>query len=331
MSGDQSAIIPVAQDVLRPGGVQAEHILNLWHGTLALCTLVFVLVLGAVLLALWRARRSAAPDAPGAPDVAPLSMAEAGPRRAVTWAAVLSTIGLAGLLWADVRTGSALAQLPAEGALRIELTGKQWWWQAVYDDPQSGTRFTTANELHLPVGRAAIITLRSDDVIHTLWIPNLHGKKDLIPGRVTEMRLRADQAGVYRAQCAEFCGEQHTLMALMVVAEPPAQYAAWAAAQARPAVAAGDAAERGLQVFMDNRCASCHTIAGTPAAGQGGPDLTHVASRQTLAAGTLPNTRGHLGGWIVDAPSLKPGTIMPATPLPADQLHALLTYMEALQ
>jgi len=328
MSGDKSAMIPVAQDALRPAGVQAEHILHLWQGTLALCTVVFVLVLGAVLLALWRSGRG---NARQAPDLSPLTAPESGSRRAVTWAVALSSIGLAALLWADVRTGSALAQLPAAGALRIELTGKQWWWQAVYDDPQTGARFVTANELHLPVGRAAIITLRSDDVIHTLWVPNLHGKKDLIPGRVAELRVRADQAGVYRGQCAEFCGEQHTLMALLVVAEPPAQYAAWAAAQARPAVAATGAAQRGLQVFMENRCASCHTIAGTPAAGQAGPDLTHLASRQTLAAGTLPNTRGHLGGWIVDAPSLKPGTSMPATPLPADQLHALLAYLETLQ
>lgn len=175
------------QDVLHPAGVQAEHILRLWHGTLALCALVVVLVAGAVLLALWRARRGRVHSAP---DLAPLEGSENidRPRRAIVRASGLSALGLAALLWADVQTSRALAQLPAEQALRIELTGRQWWWQAVYDDPLSGARFTTANELHLPVGRAAIITLRSDDVIHTLWVPNLHGKKDMLPGRVTEIR-----------------------------------------------------------------------------------------------------------------------------------------------
>jgi cytochrome c oxidase subunit 2 len=327
-AGVATAATAVNQDVLRPAGVQAEHILKLWHGTLALCTLVFVLVAGAVLIALWRAPRGSPQSAP---DLAPLAQPEAGPRRVVTWAAILSCIGLAALLWADVRTSSALAQLPADGALQIELTGKQWWWQAVYHDPQTGARFVTANELHLPVGRAAIITLRSDDVIHTLWLPNLHGKKDMLPGRVTEIRLRADQAGEYRGQCAEFCGEQHTLMALLVVAESPQQYQAWAAGQSAAAATPSGVAARGLQVFSEQRCASCHTITGSTAAGSAGPDLTHLAARRTLAAGTLPNTRGALGGWVVDAPSLKPGTLMPASPMPPQDLHALLAYLETLQ
>jgi cytochrome c oxidase subunit 2 len=322
------AAAAVQQDVGRPGGVQAEHILRLWHGTLALCTVVFVLVAGAVLLALWRAPRASAQSAP---DLAPLDQPEPAPRRAVGWAVALSCIGLAGLLWADVRTSSALAQLPADGALRIELTGKQWWWHAAYHDPLNGARFVTANELHLPVGRAAIITLRSDDVIHTLWLPNLHGKKDMLPGRVTEIRLRADQPGEYRGQCAEFCGQQHTLMALLVVAETPQQYQAWAAGQARAAAVPSGTAQRGRQVFAEQRCAGCHTIAGSAAAGVAGPDLTHLASRRTLAAGTLPNTRGHLAGWVVDAPSLKPGTLMPAAPMAPADLHALLAYLETLK
>lgn len=323
------AVAAVQQDVSRPAGIQAEHILRLWHGTLALCTLVFVLVAGAVLVALRRAPRSSAQSPP---DLAPLDQPEPGARRTVVWATILSGIGLAGLLWADVRTSSALAQLPADGALRIELTGKQWWWHAGYHDPLSGERFVTANELHLPVGRAVIITLRSDDVIHTLWLPNLHGKKDMLPGRVTEIRLRADQAGEYRGQCAEFCGQQHTLMALLVVAETPQRYRNWAAGQARAAaVPAGEAERRGLQVFGEQRCASCHTISGTTATGVTGPDLTHLASRGMLAAGTLPNTRGHLGGWVVDAPSLKPGTLMPAAPMAPADLHALLAYLETLK
>jgi cytochrome c oxidase subunit 2 len=324
-----------AQDALHPAGVQAEHILRLWHGTLALCALVFILVLGACLLALWRAPRAAASTAP---DLASLDGA-VQPRerrllRAVGWSTALAGAGLLVLLGGDVVAGRALAQLPVEGALRIELVGHNWWWEAHYDDPLSGRRFTTANELHLPVGRAAVITLRSDDVIHSLWVPNLHGKLDLIPGRSTEIRVRADSAGVYRGQCAEFCGLQHAMMALLVIAEPPAGYAAWAERQQRPAAVGVDqVVQRGRQVFMDNQCMGCHAIRGTEARGgvAVAPDLTHLAGRRTIGAGTLPNRRGHLAGWIVDAPSIKPGVQMPAFALAPDDLQALLSYLETLE
>jgi cytochrome c oxidase subunit 2 len=323
-----------AQDALHPAGIQAAHILRLWHGTLLLCVLVFVLVLGACLLALWRAGRG---SAQAAPDLSALDGATA-PRerrllRAVGWSAALASAGLLVLLGGDILTGRALAQLPVEGALRIELTGHNWWWEARYDDPRSHRQFTTANELHVPVGRAVIITLRSDDVIHSLWVPNLHGKLDLIPGRGTEIRVRADVAGLYRGQCTEFCGLQHAMMALLVLADQPADYAAWAARQAQPAASATDdaAVRRGRQVFMDGQCAGCHAIRGTPARGGIGPDLTHLADRRTIAAGMLPNRRGQLAGWIVDAPALKPGALMPAMQLAPDDLQALLGYMESLR
>jgi cytochrome c oxidase subunit 2 len=323
------------QDALRPAGIQAEHILQLWHGTLALCGVVFVLVLGACLLSLWRAARGSARTAP---DLSPLDEV-AAPRerrllRAVGWSTALAGAGLLVLLGGDIWTGRALAQLPAEGALRIELVGHNWWWEAHYKDPLSGRAFATANELHVPVGRAVIITLRSDDVIHSLWVPNLHGKLDLIPGRSTEIRIRADRAGAYRGQCAEFCGLQHAMMALLVVAQEPAAYAAWAQGQHQPAAPLANedhAVRRGRQVFMENQCMGCHAIRGTAAVGAAGPDLTHLASRQTIAAGTLPNRRGHLAGWIVDAPSIKPGARMPAMPLAPDDLQALLAYMESLR
>jgi cytochrome c oxidase subunit 2 len=321
-----------AQDALHPGGIQAGHILQLWHGTLALCVLVFILVLGACLLALWRAPRA---ERPQPPDLGPLDATPA-PRerlllRAVGWSAVLAGAGLLVLLGGDIVAGRALAQLPAADALHITLTGHTWWWEASYRDPVSGREFTTVNELHLPVGRAAIITMHSDDVIHSLWIPNLHGKLDLIPGRTTEMRVRADRAGLYRGQCAEFCGTQHTMMALQVVAEAPASFAAWAARQQQPANTPAQAlAQRGRQVFLNNACASCHAIRGTGALATLGPDLTHLASRQTLAAGMLPNARGYLAGWVVDAPSIKPGVQMPAVKIAPDDLQALLAYLETL-
>jgi cytochrome c oxidase subunit 2 len=320
----------VFQDMLRPRGIQAEHILGLWNFTLLLCTLVFIAVLLAFIYALWRAPRS---NPQVIPDVTSLAKPERRIHRVIVWAAALSAAGLITLLVADVLTGRALAQLPDRDAIRIELVGHDWWWEANYEDQDPERRFTVANELHLPVGRAAIVTLRSADVIHTFWIPNLHGKKDLIPGRTAEIRLRADQPGVYSGQCAEFCGMEHARMALSVTAEAPDRYAAWAAAQRQPALAKSAAAEHiqpGMQVFA-NHCASCHTIRGTEAGGRLGPDLTHLASRQTIAAGILPNRRGHLAAWIVDAPSFKPGTSMPPSILTPGDLQALLGYMEALK
>jgi cytochrome c oxidase subunit 2 len=317
------------QDVVHPGGVQADHILQLWHATLALCLVVFVAVLGACLLALWRAPRATGatpPDAGGGVGARDQRLL-----RTVGWSAALAAAGLVTLFAGNILTSRALAQLPADTALQIELRGHTWWWSAQYHDPVTGHRFATANELHVPVGRAVIVTMHSDDVIHSLWVPNLHGKLDLIPGRTTQIRMRADRAGLYRGQCAEFCGLQHTMMALLVVAEPASGYASWAASQQRDAapLAGGPQLRRGQQVFLQ-RCAQCHALRGTATGAVAGPDLTHLAGRQTLAAGMLPNTRGHLAGWIVDAPSIKPGVAMPAIDLAPDDLQDLLAYLETL-
>ena len=192
--------------------------------------------------------------------------------------------------------------------------------------------FDTANELHIPVGRPVVVKLQSPDVIHSLWVPNLAGKKDLIPGRTTALRLRADQPGIYRGQCAEFCGFQHAKMALLVIAEHPEEYERWAQSQRESArMPESDLAKRGQRVFLTAPCVMCHAIQGTPANGKTGPDLTHVASRRTLAAATVPNTRGYLAGWIVDPQHIKPGTNMPAITLAPDDLQALLAYLESLR
>ncbi|MET2990721.1 cytochrome c oxidase subunit II [Herbaspirillum seropedicae] len=322
--------VPVAQaraqwqDVLQPAGPQAATIASLWHVTLGLCTVVFLLTLLACAVALFRRRRYSAEAAAATPRLT----------WAIGWALGLSATGLLALFAADVVASRALDQLPTAGALQVKLTARQWWWQAQYHDPLTGQGFTTANELHLPVGRAVIIDLDSEDVIHSLWLPNLHGKLDLIPGKPAQLRLRADQAGTYRGQCAEFCGLEHARMALLVTAESPADYARWASGQARAAAPVADAAAtvaRGRAVFMERGCAQCHAIRGTDAAGQNGPDLTHLASRSTLAAGIFPNQRGFLAGWITDARSLKTGVIMPPAQLPPDELNALLDYLETLQ
>jgi cytochrome c oxidase subunit 2 len=317
------------QDALRPFGVQAAHIGTLWNFTLGLCTLVFLAIVVACLAALWRAPRA---HADTAPDVSSLARAESRIHRRVGWAVGLSALGLLVLLAADVFTSRALARLPLKGAVNITLIGHQWWWEARYRDEDASREFSTANELHIPVGRPVIVTLLSNDVIHSLWIPNLQGKKDLIPGRTATLRLRADKPGVYRGQCAEFCGLEHALMALQVVAEPNQGYEAWAARQRQPAPDPGSAlTQRGQQVFLSTSCVMCHTIGGTTAGGRLGPDLTHLASRATIAAGMFPNNRGHLAGWIADPQALKPGVNMPANSLPPDDLHALLAYLETLK
>ncbi|MGJ7917059.1 cytochrome c oxidase subunit II [Massilia sp. LXY-6] len=326
---DVSLITRPMQDALRPAGIQAEHIGSLWNLTLGLCSVVFVLVLAACLFAVWRAPRAGAGTEP---DVSSLAGPEPRTWRTIKWATGAAALGLVGLLVGDVLTSRALARLPLQDAVNIELVGHQWWWEARYRDADPSREFSTANELHIPVGRPVVLTLRSNDVIHSLWIPNLQGKKDLIPGRTATLRLRADRAGTYRGQCAEFCGLEHALMALLVEAEPNQRYEAWAAQQRRPAAQPTDpVAQRGLAVFLGKSCVMCHAITGTTANAHLGPDLTHLAGRRTIASGMFPNNRGHLGGWIADPQSMKPGVNMPANNLPPDDLQALLVYLETLK
>jgi cytochrome c oxidase subunit 2 len=317
------------QSALHPAGIQASRILDLWHLTLAICCLVFAAILLACLIALMRT--------PRANRATPADLSIVGHRepRLRFWVAAAtgaSTFLLFGLVIADVLTDRALSRLPVDNALRIEITGYQWWWQVRYPTDGDAPGFILANELHVPVGRPVVVSLKAADVIHTFWVPNLHGKKDMIPGRDAAIEFRADKAGVYRGQCAEFCGYEHALMAFQVIADPPAQYEEWAARQRQPAIAPSDEiATRGRDVFMGQDCARCHTVRGTDAQGTIGPDLTHVASRQFIAAGTLANNRGNLAGWIVDPRTLKPGTVMPPTRLPPADLQALLTWMETLK
>lgn len=329
LGSDSSHAAPTIQNALYPGGVQAAHILDLWHLTLAICTLVLIAVVGATLYAM---RRAPYANRETAPDIATLSRDEPAIRRGVLLATGLSILLLFILLIADVFTERALARMPVQDALHIELIGHQWWWEAHYDDPEPAKTFTVANELHIPVGKPIIITLKSSDVIHSFWVPNLHGKKDLIPGRVAKIQLRADEPGIYRGQCAEFCGHEHALMALLMVAEPQTQYDAWADLQRQAAPQPSDEQlKRGQQVFLSSTCAMCHNIGGLPASATLGPDLTHLASRKTIAAGTLPNDKAHLAAWIIDPHKYKPGVNMPANALNSEDMDALLAYLGTLK
>ncbi len=314
------------QSALAPAGTQAGRIATTWWLFFWITAVVFVLVIGFVGAALWRSRS----DRRDVPDADPAAERRLG--TGVGIAVALTVAILFVLLVASFLTGRRLAALARPSALTIQVTGHQWWWEVQYVDPLPANRFITANEIHVPVGRPVVLDLASADVIHSFWVPNLHGKRDLIPGYTTAFWIQADRPGVYRGQCAEFCGTEHALMAFEVVAEPEDVFDQWLAHQRQPAAEPGTEAERrGRDVFVSTTCVQCHAIRGTKAAASFGPDLTHLASRRSLAAATLPNTRGNLAGWIADPQSIKPGNHMPPNGLPPEDLQALLSYLQSLK
>lgn len=247
------------------------------------------------------------------------------------------------LLFSTWRSGQLSTQT-SQDALHVSVTARMWWWEVRYRDPASGREILLANELHVPVGRKVYVGLSSSDVIHSFWVPALGGKMDAIPGRINGLTLHAQQPGIYRGQCAEYCGEQHAKMAFHVVAESQQEFDAWLANQARPATTPSASTaepamlERGRAAFLAHRCNACHAIRGVTEesddAGDGtpGPDLTHVGSRRYLAAGTLPNHGGAMAGWIAGAQAVKPGARMPSFDrIDGVTLSALVAYLEHLK
>lgn len=320
---------PGMHDALQAFGPQAAHIVDLWNIFLGITVVVFAAVLVALVLALHRAPRI---DTQLPPDLSTVNRPEPRVRRTVTTAVVLVILGLLVLLVASAFTDRALARLSLKDAVNIEVTANQWWWSVTYKDGPVHETFVTANEIHVPVGRPVVVQLHAGDVIHSLWIPSLTGKRDLIPGRTATIAFQADQPGIYRGQCAEFCGFQHAFMAFEVHAHPPADYAAWRQAQLQPAAEPGDTkAQRGKMLFQSIQCAMCHAIQGTIAQGHTAPDLTHIASRRTLAAGTLPNTPANLASWILDPQKHKPGVNMPANPMSGEDIADLVAYLGTLK
>jgi cytochrome c oxidase subunit 2 len=241
-------------------------------------------------------------------------------------------VSLFGLTIASFATDRALYAASQPKGLVLEVTSQQWWWAIEYVSDRPSERFQTANEIHLPVDVPVQIHLRSPDVIHSFWVPNLHGKQDLIPGRDTDIHLHPTRTGVFRGQCAEFCGAQHANMSLYVVVESRQDFEQWRIRQLHPAAEpANETAKRGRDAFMTSACPLCHTVRGTDAGGVSGPDLTHLASRISLGAGTLPNRRGNLAAWIADPQSVKPGNHMPRVSLNPDDLQAMTTYLGGLE
>ena len=249
----------------------------------------------------------------------------------VIWVGASALI-LGGLTLASWFADRALARPLAEKPLEIEVIGHQWWWEVRYGSDEASKIVRTANELHLPLGHPAHIKLSSSDVIHSLWIPNLAGKQDLIPGRKADLSILPTRAGSYRGQCAEFCGLQHANMAIDVTVESPADFAAWRARSVLPAAApTSPLAFQGYQYVTAGPCAACHAIGGTPASGAVAPDLTHLASRRSIAAGTLPMNPSALAHWVKNPQGPKPGNNMPQIPMSDAQLRAVTAYLEGLK
>lgn len=237
------------------------------------------------------------------------------------------------LIWSTWRSTALTAQSSSQ-PLTVSVTAKMWWWEVRYRNPATGLDVVTANEIHLPVGTPVYIGLTSGDVIHSFWVPSLAGKIDTVPGRVTGLTLTATRPGIYRGQCAEFCGEQHARMGLHVVAQSPAQFADWLAQQQTPAAApVGALALRGRQVFEQQRCVACHSIDRRDNRHAGdGPDLRHIGSRLYLGAGTVPLSEATLAAWIANPHAVKPGVRMPAAnDIDPASLRALAAYLAALK
>ena len=305
--------------VLDPAGPRAERIATLWWVMFVLGTGVFVVVMLLLVFALLvRGRRRTDPES---------REAENGTRPILIGVAISAVI-MVGVFAFTLWTQLSLTEPARAADLTIEVVGNQWWWEVRY--PDEGV--VTANELHIPVGAPVSVLLTTDDVIHSFWVPRLTDKMDLIPGRTNQLWFQADEPGTYLGECAEFCGVQHAWMQFRVVAVPDEEFATWldgqreAASEPQPE----SLLQEGQQIFLGSACVYCHTVRGTNASGQLGPDLTHVASRQTLAAGRLENTVGNLTAWIVDPQAIKPGNLMPATNLDSEELQALVAYLMSL-
>jgi len=321
-TGNQTSLNPVG-----PGAahIEREFVLILW-----ITGVVYCLVLVALMITVWRRRNTLATI----PDAQPTSDADDRfASRAVAGAMVITIVLLFIMLVGSFRTSHALGSMNYETALTINVIGHQWWWEVQYpNDSEPYKMVVAANEIHLPVGVPIRIHGTSTDVIHSFWAPNVQGKRDFIPGYETDVMMQVDEPGRWRGQCAEYCGEQHAHMSFYIVAESRNDYENWLSAQAQSAVQPSDPTTmHGQQVFLTHACVLCHSIRGTTAGSRVGPDLTHIASRSTIAAGELPGSIGNLGGWVLNAQAIKPGCRMPPNQMSGADLQDLLAYLETLR
>lgn len=295
--------------IINIAGSEAEEIVKLWWILFVISTIVFVAVLFFLIVGHFRTQKD------------PKKL-----QRSLILATGITTFFLLIIVVATFNYSQPFKEEKKGPVYTIDVIGKQWWWQVRYPN------FTTANELHVPVGVPIKFRLHSDNVIHSFWVPALGGKMDMIPGQVNELIIKANKPGIYHGICAEFCGIQHALMAFKVIATTEQKFQVWSTAQAQKAVAPQtQLAEQGKKVFIKANCIKCHNVRGLSELSENAPDLTHLASRTTLAAATLPNRKGHLAGWIMDPQSIKPGNLMPSSNLSGEELQALLHYLEALK
>lgn len=295
------------QSALNPQSPQASAIAELAWLLIGGAAAIFAVVMVLAALAVWRRPRWL------------------GSRNAIVIGGIaVPMLVLSGLLVHSVTRMGGLTDR-GDASLRVEVVGKQWWWRVRYLTASGATDFETANELRVPAGSSVEVALASDDVLHSFWVPNLAGKLDLVPGRVNRLRFTATNTGTWRGQCAEYCGGPHALMAFHVIALPVADFERWAERQRAPAATPPPPA-------FTAHCAVCHTVRGTPAGGDRGPDLTHVGGRIALAAGILPNNRQALATWITSSQHVKPGNLMPSfRTLPAVAVAELAAYLEGLE
>ena len=304
------------QSALDPAGREASVIAELFWMMLAGAAVIWLLVVGTAVYATHVRRHP---------------HGETTARRFLLGGGIAVPVIVLGALLAHGLT--VMPDLRASGSgLRIAVAGEQWWWRVAYAPP-GGAEVVSANEIRLPVGEATELTLQSRDVIHSFWIPPLGGKIDMIPGRATRLVMEPTRTGTFRGACAEFCGVSHALMAFSVVVMEKDEFAAWLRREARPAAEpTTEQARRGRALFRDVGCGGCHTIRGTAAAGTIGPDLTHIASRRTVGAATLPNDAAALERWIGHTADVKPGVKMPSFGvLGEERVAALAAYLATLR
>lgn len=303
---------------LNTAGPKADVVVFSWWILLGVASAVCAIVISLTLYAAIR-RRS------------PLTAVKSGERTGfvVTFGVAIPAVVLIGTFALSLFGLSSNQSPPGPTRLTVDIVGHRWWWEVRY--PKSGA--VTANEIHIPVGTPVELRLRTADVIHSFWAPQLMPKIDLLPKRVNKTWIQADKVGRYRGQCAEYCGAEHAHMAFAVVVQPKQEFQAWLDKEAQPAAAPDTTEERrGREVLTSSTCGTCHTVRGTTADGDVGPDLTHVGSRAMLAGETIPNDVGHMSGWVSNSQTVKPGNLMPPQQqLSPDELHAVVTYLQSLK
>lgn len=312
-----SVVVAAPPSPLNPASETAQGIADLYWLTFFIAAAIFLLVEGLLVYALIRFRQKD-------PKVIPPKI-HGSTALEVAWT-VAPALLLVMVFVLMIQNMTTAAEVPSD-AMRVTVTGHQWWWEFEYPD----LNIVTANELHVPVDQPVVVELHSDNVIHSFWIPRLAGKTDVIPGQTNTMWFQADEAGTYRGQCAELCGAQHANMNFLVIAEPEVQFEQWVEQQQQPPPAMSGLAAEGEQLFLTGQCIACHAVEGTIAQGQIGPDLTHFASRGTIAGLVLENTPENLARWLTDPQAVKPRNKMVIDPLSQAEIDALVQYLTSLK